>query len=95
MGILWYRNDEVVYSETALSNQGSSGLGFTDWQPAPSEWLPGTYRVEILVRSILKTSGTFTVEGYRLRQPPQLKFPSIAHADTPTHVVITRNKEIG
>ena len=60
---IWYRNGEEVYRKSTSWNQAASGLGFSDWQPDPTEWLPGTYRVEILVGDILKAEGTFIVEG--------------------------------
>jgi hypothetical protein len=63
---LWYRNGGLAHYETLPWNGDTGGLGYTDWQPDPSEWLPGTYVVQIFVGSIWKVSGTFTVEG----EPP-------------------------
>ena len=63
---LWYRDGELVHYETLPWNGGSGGLGYTDWQPDPSEWLPGEYEVQIFVGTTWKVSGRFTVEG----EPP-------------------------
>jgi hypothetical protein len=60
---LWYRGDELVHYETIPWNGGSGGLGFTDWAPDPSEWLPAEYEVQIFVGLQFKISGRFTVEG--------------------------------
>ena len=55
---LWYRGDELVHYETIPWNGGSGGLGFTDWAPDPSEWLPGDYEVQIFVGLLFKISGS-------------------------------------
>jgi hypothetical protein len=62
---LWYREAELVHYETMVWEQewGSGGYGFTDWDPDPSDWLPGNYWVEIFVGHTPKTVGTFTVYG--------------------------------
>jgi hypothetical protein len=75
---LWYRDEELVHYETLPWNGGSGGLGFTDWEPDPSEWLPGQYEVQIFVGNIFRISGRFTVEG----EPPTPR-PS----STPTSTV--------
>jgi len=81
---LWYREDELVHYETIPWNGGSGGLGYTDWQPEPYEWLPGTYEVQIFVGTIWKVSGQFTVEG----NPPT---PIPSKTPTPTNTP-TRTK---
>lgn len=63
---IWYRNGEIVHFETKAWTASRGGYGFTDWNPPPSEWLPGTYQVVIFVGQQWKVSGTFTVEG----EPP-------------------------
>lgn len=62
---LWYREVELVHYETMVWEEewGSGGYGFTDWDPEPSEWLPGNYWVEVFVGHTPKTVGTFTVYG--------------------------------
>ncbi|MGE5223434.1 MAG: hypothetical protein ACM3PY_13445 [Omnitrophica WOR_2 bacterium] len=60
---IWYRNGELVYFETKPWDGAVGGFGYTDWNPAPSEWLPGAYEVQIFVGLEWKLSGTFTVEG--------------------------------
>jgi hypothetical protein len=72
---LWYRNGELVHYETIPWNGGSGGLGFTDWEPDPSEWQPGVYEVQIFVGTQWKISGIFTVEG---------EAPTPAPTSTPT-----------
>ncbi len=60
---LWYRNGELVHYETIPWDGETGGLGYSDWQPDPSEWLPGVYEINIFVGMTWKRSGTFTVEG--------------------------------
>lgn len=60
---IWYRNGELVYFETKPWDGAVGGFGYTDWNPQPSEWLPGNYEVQIFVGVDWKLSGTFTVEG--------------------------------
>lgn len=60
---LWFRDSELVYYETMVWIWGSGGLGFTDWEPDPSEWLPGTYVVQIFIGHEPKTSGSFVITG--------------------------------
>jgi len=63
---LWYRGTEIIYYETKPWDGATGGIGYTDWNPEPSEWLPGEYVVQIFVGNIWKISGSFTVKG----QPP-------------------------
>jgi len=74
---LWLRDGELVHFETIPWDGGSGGLGYTDWAPDPSEWLPGTYEVQIFVGLDWKRGGTFTVEG----EPPT---PEPSATPTPT-----------
>jgi type VI secretion system secreted protein VgrG len=60
---LWFRNGELVHYESKPWDGETGGLGYTDWQPAASEWLPGIYEVQIFVGIDWKISGNFTVEG--------------------------------
>jgi len=78
---LWYRDSELVRYETIPWNGASGGLGYTDWEPDPSEWLPGTYEVQLFVGSIWKVSGQFTIEG----EPPTARpSPTPTATMTPT-----------
>ncbi len=76
---LWYREGEgeaeLVHYETLPWDGETGGLGFTDWEPRPDEWLPGEYEVQIFIGLIWKQSGRFTVEG---------QAPTAAPTDTPT-----------
>ncbi len=76
---LWYRDGELVHYETIPWNGGSGGLGFTDWQPDPSEWHPGQYEVQIFVGNVFRQAGQFIVEG----EPPTPK-PSATPTATQT-----------
>jgi hypothetical protein len=72
---LWYRNGELVYYETKPWDGETGGLGYTDWQPQPEEWQPGTYEVQIFVGNDWKVSGFFEVTG---------EAPTAAPSQTPT-----------
>ncbi|MGB9668945.1 MAG: hypothetical protein ACPL3P_05270 [Anaerolineales bacterium] len=76
---LWYRNGELVYFETRPWDGGTGGYGYTDWDPAPSEWLPGNYEVQIFNGLLFKTSGQFTVVG-----TPPTPAPTSTSTKTPT-----------
>jgi hypothetical protein len=60
---LWYRGTELVRFETAPWDGSTGGIGYTDWNPDPSQWQPGTYEVQIFIGKLWKVSGVFTVEG--------------------------------
>ncbi len=75
---LWYRNGELVHYETRPWEWGTGGWGYTDWNPEPTEWLPGQYTVYIFVGDRLITSGSFVVEG----DPPTPTPPPVT--PTPT-----------
>ena len=72
---LWFRNGELMHFETQPWDGGTGGYGFTDWEPAASEWQPGTYEVQIFNGMVFKVAGVFTVEG---------EAPTPAPTDTPT-----------
>ncbi len=80
---LWYRNDELVHFETIPWDGETGGLGFTDWQPQPQDWLPGTYTVHIFTGLIWKVSGTFTVSG-EPPTPAPTNTPTVTETSTPT-----------
>ncbi len=78
---LWLREGELVHFETRPWQGGTGGWDYTDWNPSPDQWLPGTYTVYIFVGTELVTQGTFVVEG----QPPTLTpTPSPTAPVTPT-----------
>ena len=79
---LWYRNGELVHYESKPWDGDTGGLGYTDWQPAASEWQPGIYEVQIFVGLEWKVSGTFTVEG---------DAPTALPTETPTRTRIPTN----
>jgi type VI secretion system secreted protein VgrG len=60
---LWYRNGELVHYETIPWNGETGGFGFTEWRAPASDWLPGTYEVQIFVGLEWKQIGQFIVEG--------------------------------
>jgi hypothetical protein len=72
---LWYRGSELVHFETIPWDGQTGGLGYTDWEPRPEEWLPGEYSVKIFVGLSWKQSGIFNVEG---------EAPTAAPTETPT-----------
>lgn len=76
---LWIRNGELVHFETKPWDGGTGGLGYTDWQPDPSEWHPGTYEVQLFAGLEFKRSGFFTVVG----EPPTPR-PTETSTATPT-----------
>jgi type VI secretion system secreted protein VgrG len=78
---LWYREDELVHYETIPWDGGSGGLGFTDWEPDPSEWTPGEYQVQIFTGLNWKRSGFFTVEG---EPPTAVPSATFTPSKTPT-----------
>lgn len=76
---LWYRGDELVHFETKPWDGSTGGYGYSDWNPSPDDWLPGTYRVIIFVGTVAKTSGQFTVVGN-----PPTHTPTLTPSATPT-----------
>lgn len=60
---LWYRDGQLVYFETKPWDGEVGGYGFSDWNPDPSEWLPGRYQVQIFVGHDWEVVGEFIVEG--------------------------------
>jgi len=63
---LWFHDGQLVHYETEPWNCvgcGTGGPGFSDWNPAAYEWLPGNYEVQIFVGEEYKTNGRFIVQG--------------------------------
>lgn len=82
---LWYRDGELVHYETLPWNGGSGGFGYADWQPDPSEWLPGEYEVQLFVGQLWRKSGRFIVEGEApTPQPTSTSTPSVTPTRTNT-----------
>lgn len=82
---LWYRDGELVHYETLPWNGGSGGFGYADWQPDPSEWLPGEYEVQLFVGQLWRKSGRFLVEGEApTPQPTSTPTPSVTPTRTNT-----------
>jgi type VI secretion system secreted protein VgrG len=76
---VWFRDGTQVYYETKPWDGTTGGYGFTDWNPAPAEWLPGTYTVAIFVGMDFKVAGHFTVRG-----DPPTPIPTATQTPTPT-----------
>jgi len=75
---LWLRDGELVHYETKPWDGTTGGYGYTDWNPDPSEWLPGTYTVQIFVGLDYKVIGQFVVQG----EPPGAA-PAVSPTSTP------------
>lgn len=60
---IWYRGIDIVHYESYPWDGSTGGFYFTDWDPDPSAWIPGDYRVAIFVGMEFKVSGEFTVLG--------------------------------
>ncbi len=80
---LWYRDGQLVYFETKPWDGEAGGYGFSDWNPDPSEWLPGRYQVQIFVGQDWEVVGEFIVEGDPYT-PTQTRTPSPSRTPTPT-----------
>ncbi|HSL28796.1 MAG TPA: hypothetical protein VK900_06305, partial [Anaerolineales bacterium] len=76
---LWYRDGSLLHYETIPWNGETGGFGFTEWEAPATEWLPGTYQVQIFVGLDWKQIGEFILEGDAPTPVPTLT-PSI----TPT-----------
>ncbi len=74
---LWLRDNEMVHVYTEPWNGTTGGYGYVDWNPAPQDWLPGTYQVIIFVGMDWKVLGEFLVQG-----DPPTAVPSITLTPT-------------
>lgn len=79
---IWYRDGELVYFETKPWDGGTGGYGYTDWNPDPSQWLPGEYEVQIFNGLFFKVSGRFTITGVPPTPRPTFT-PSFTPSNTP------------
>lgn len=80
---LWLRDGELVYYETKLWDGTTGGFGFTDWDPSPDAWLPGSYQVQIFVGMEWKSVGFFDVQGEAPTAVPTLT-PTVTTSPTPS-----------
>ena len=69
---IWYRDGELVHFETLPWDGGTGGIGFSEWNPSPEEWLPGTYTIVLFVGLERQTSGQFIVNGEAPTPAPTL-----------------------
>ena len=60
---LWYRDGDLVNFDTEPWNQNLTGVGFTEWNPSPEKWLPGTYEVQIFTGLELQSIWQFELVG--------------------------------
>jgi hypothetical protein len=77
---LWFRNGDLVFFETAAWDGEKRGRGYSKWEPAPHEWLPGEYEVQFFVGMDWKVTGRFTLTGDPL---PPTQTPSAVPTRTP------------
>ncbi len=80
---IWYRDGVQVNLDTKpwnCANCSTGGSGYTDWDPPPSEWLPGTYEVRIFVGEEWKVIGQFIVQG---NAPTAIPSPTATPTVTP------------
>ena len=82
---VWYQGDTLVHYETMPWNGGSGGIGYTDWDPAQDQWLPGEYFIQLFLGTDFVLSGNFTVVG----EPPASTVTSTP-SSTPTSTLTAR-----
>jgi len=82
---LWLRDGRLVRYETKPWDGATGGYGNTDWNPAPEEWLPGAYEVQLFVGLDWRGGGRFIVQG-DLPTPIPTMTASITPSPTPTLV---------
>jgi hypothetical protein len=83
--VLWYRDGELVYHETAAWDDTTGGYGSVARVASPDQWLPGKYEVQIFVGQDWKSVGRFVVEGMPDTATPT-RIPTATLADTATRV---------
>ncbi len=81
---LWFHEGTLVHYQTLPWDGGTGGVGFTDWNPSPDQWVPGLYEVQNFVGEEFVGNGRFLVQG----NPPTLA-PTITPTFTriPTHTL--------
>jgi hypothetical protein len=91
---LWLRDGRLVRYETKPWDGATGGYGFTDWNPSPEEWLPGSYEVQLFVGLDWRGGGRFIVQG----EPPTpiptmtasiMPSPTVEQTPLPTPALVT------
>jgi hypothetical protein len=77
---LWYRDGELVYFQTQPWAGGTGGYDYVDWDPDPSQWLPGEYEVQIFTKPTATPS--FTPSNTPL--PTDTRTPTLTRTIKPT-----------
>ncbi len=72
---LWLRDGTLVFADSSPWDGATGGSGFVDWDPAPDQWQPGVYEVQIFVGEQYVGNGRFLVQG----NPP-----TVSPSETPT-----------
>jgi hypothetical protein len=85
--VLWYRDGQLVYDDTAPWQDTTGGYGFAERVAAPDEWLPGNYEVQIFVGQEWKSVGRFVVQGQPDTATPT-HVPTSTIADTATRLPV-------
>jgi type VI secretion system secreted protein VgrG len=82
---LWFHEGTLIHYQTLPWDGGTGGVGFTDWNPSPDQWVPGLYEVQNFVGEEFVGNGRFLVQG----TPPTLA-PTITPTFTkiPTHTLV-------
>ena len=78
---LWFRDGGLVFIDTRLWDRDEKGRSFSFWEPAPHEWLPGEYEVQIFVGMEWKATGRFTLTG---KPTPATPTPTLTFTPRPT-----------
>jgi type VI secretion system secreted protein VgrG len=60
---VWFRNGEMVFSESGPWEGGTGGYGYSEWNPPAEDWIPGVYQVVLYVGEEWKVLGEFRVVG--------------------------------
>jgi type VI secretion system secreted protein VgrG len=82
---LWYREDQIVCSETQLWTGGTGGYGFAECRPLGG-WQPGEYELRMFLGEIWKVSARFRVSGLP-PTPTATRTASATPSSTPTATV--------
>jgi hypothetical protein len=75
---LWYREDQIVCSETRLWEGGTGGYGYAECAP-PGGWQPGEYELRMFLGESWRISARFRVNGL-----PPTATPSPSPTATPS-----------
>jgi hypothetical protein len=79
---LWFREGTLVHYQTIPWDGGTGGVGYTDWNPSPDQWVPGLYEVQNFVGVEFVGNGRFLIQG-----TPPTPVPTVTPTFTkiPTH----------